>query len=60
MALLPLVDGIILVVKAGETSREVVLRIIQDIEREKLLGIVLNRVEKSLSTNYYYNYYNYY
>lgn len=57
--LLSQVEGVILVVKAGKTDREMVLRIIQDIEKEKLLGIVLNGLEKSLSTSYYY-YYRYY
>ncbi|MGA1825631.1 MAG: polysaccharide biosynthesis tyrosine autokinase [bacterium] len=59
-ALISEVDGVILVVRAGKTNRDTILRIIQDIEKEKLLGIVLNGLEKSLSTRYYYNYYRYY
>ncbi|MGA1825325.1 MAG: polysaccharide biosynthesis tyrosine autokinase [bacterium] len=55
--LIKLVDGVILVVEAGKTNREIVLRITQDIGREKLLGIVLNGLEKCRSSRYYYNYY---
>jgi len=58
--LLSQVEGVILVVKAGKTNREMVLRIIQDIEKEKLLGIVLNGLEKSLSTSSSYYYYHRY
>ena len=58
--LLKEVEGVILVVKAGKTNRELLARIIQDIEKKKLLGIVLNGLEKSLSNRYYYGYYHYY
>jgi len=59
MVLLSQVEGVIMVVKAGKTNREILLRIIQDIEKKKLLGVVLNGLEKSLSNSYYYNYYYY-
>ena len=50
------VDGIILVVKAGTTDREIVFRVIKDINRDKLLGVVLNCVTKSLTKQPYYYY----
>jgi protein-tyrosine kinase len=60
-----LVDGIILVVRAGVTPRETVHQAINLIGKEKLLGIILNQVEfKSSglfkkyfgSNGYYYSY----
>lgn len=60
MVLLSQADGIIMVVRAGKTNRETVLRILEDMEKEKFLGVVLNGLERSLSTRYYYNYYQYY
>jgi protein-tyrosine kinase len=59
MVLLSQVDGIVLVVKAGKTNREMVQRAMQDMERKRLLGIVLNGIEKSLSTKEYYYQYQY-
>ena len=53
-------DGVIIVVRARKTNREIVLRAIQNIGKEKLLGVVLNGLEKSFSSSYYYNYYQYY
>jgi len=60
-----LVDGVILVVRAGKTPRETVEQALNLLEREKLLGLILNNVEfKSSglflryfgSTDYYYGY----
>jgi exopolysaccharide/PEP-CTERM locus tyrosine autokinase len=51
-----IVDGIIVVVKAGQTSRESVKKAIASLEKEKLLGFVLNHLEfksPSLSSRYY-------
>jgi len=53
------VDGIILVVKAGTTDREIVLRTIRDMDRDKFLGVVLNCLKKSLSNQQYYYYTDY-
>jgi Mrp family chromosome partitioning ATPase len=52
-----MVDGIIVVVLAGKTPREVVQRAVKDINKEKILGVVLNQsVTKSSSypPGYYY------
>lgn len=57
--LLSQMEGVIIVVRAGKTNRDLVLSAIKDIDKEKLLGIVLNGIQKSL-TNRYYSYYHYY
>jgi capsular exopolysaccharide synthesis family protein len=53
-----MVDGIIVVVLAGKTPREVVQRAIKDINKEKILGIVLNQIKAKSSyyhsSGYYY------
>lgn len=58
-----MVDGVILVIKGGETSRELARRS-QQLLREvnaKVLGVVLNKIDKTSSKYYYTNYYkNYY
>ena len=51
-----LVDGIILVVRAGVTPRETVQQALATVEREKVLGIVLNDLEfesGGLSSRYF-------
>lgn len=51
-----LVDGIILVIRAGVTPRETVMQALSTVERDKLLGIVLNDLEfesDSLSARYF-------
>lgn len=57
-----MVDGIILVVRAGHTSRESVQRAIKSIDHQKIIGVVFNRVDIKPSAYYseYYRYYNYY
>ena len=60
-----LVDGIILVIRAGVTPRETVQQALATVEREKVLGIVLNDLEFESdgltsryfgSSKYYYRY----
>lgn len=54
------IDGIILVVKAGKTNREIVARTVESLGKEKILGIVFNMAQEPIKS-YYYNYnYNYY
>lgn len=57
--LLSQVDGVILVVQAGKTDRRIVQKIIQDMDKEKLLGVVLNCLPKSISNQQYYYYTHY-
>ncbi len=61
MLLAPKMDGIVMVVKAGTTQREVVLRAVEILEssRHKILGVVLNNMNNRLPYYYDYNYYGY-
>ncbi len=54
-------DGVILVVRAGTVSHEVIRRAADQIEAVKgrILGVLLNRVDLRRD-GYYYNYYRYY
>jgi capsular exopolysaccharide synthesis family protein len=50
-------DGAMLVVRAGKTRYTLVDKLLDQIPREKVLGVVLNRAdEQPDSTNYYYQY----
>ena len=50
-------DGALLVVRAGKTRYSLVDKLLEQIPREKVLGVVLNRAEDQPdSTNYYYQY----
>jgi len=54
-----MVDGVIVVVLAGKTPREVVQKAVTSINKEKILGIVLNQSEVKHhyhSSEYYYSY----
>ena len=57
-----MVDGIILVVRAGHTSRESVQSAIKSIDREKIIGVVFNQIDikPSAYSSEYYRYYQYY
>jgi non-specific protein-tyrosine kinase len=51
-----MVDGILIVVRAGETARETVKQAISSLEKEKILGVVLNDLQFKSSglTNRYF------
>ena len=54
-----IVDGIILVVKAGKTDKKLVKKTVELLGRKKILGVVLNHCQ--VETKQYYKYYkNYY
>jgi protein-tyrosine kinase len=57
-----MVDAIILVVRAGYTSRESVQNAIKSIDRQKIIGVVFNQIDVKPSTysSEYYRYYQYY
>ena len=57
-ALARLVDGIIVVVKYGSTSRKIVSDLINKLGRDKLLGAIINNFDMHLSnySGYYYRY----
>jgi succinoglycan biosynthesis transport protein ExoP len=50
------VDGVIVVARAGQTSRKAVASVLATLNRlrAKVIGIVLNEVHKELSDSYYY------
>jgi capsular exopolysaccharide synthesis family protein len=54
------VDGVLVVARAGQTSRKAVANVLATLNRlrAKVVGIVLNEVHKELSDSYYY--YGYY
>lgn len=61
MLLASKMDGVVIVVKAGATQREVVRRAVEVLEsnRHKILGVVLNNMDNSLPYYYNYSYYGY-
>ena len=55
------VDGIIVVVKYGSTSREAVKDLVESLGKKKILGVIVNRFDLSSLNNYNYGAYkNYY
>jgi non-specific protein-tyrosine kinase len=56
LAFAPLVDHVLLVVRAGKTPLPDVQRALEMLPKEKILGIVLNRHDEP-QKNYYYRYY---
>jgi non-specific protein-tyrosine kinase len=57
MALAPFVDGIVVIVKANTTSRDMVKKAIDLLPKEKILGVVLNAHDVDVRTYYYYHKY---
>jgi Mrp family chromosome partitioning ATPase len=57
-----MVDGIILVVRAGYTTRESVQNAIKSIDRQKIIGVIFNQIDVKPSAYFseYYRYYQYY
>ena len=55
-----LVDGVILVVMAGQVPKAAVRRVIDTLGREKIIGIVFNQKNLKPSKHYYDRYYRYY
>ncbi len=51
------VDGVIIVTRAGQTSRKAVAAVIQTLQRLRanVLGIVMNDVNKEMTDSYYYD-----
>lgn len=53
-------DGALLVVRAGKTRYAMVERLLEQLPRERMLGVILNRADEELeSTAYYYQKRNY-
>jgi capsular exopolysaccharide synthesis family protein len=51
-----MVDGIILVIRAGYTSRESVQGAIKSVDRQKIIGVVFNQIDAKPSTYFSENY----
>ena len=51
------IDGIIFVVRAGVTSREMVKRSVASLDKNKIIGLVFNMVQDRIKSNYYNYYY---
>ena len=51
------IDGILLVVRYGKSSRKVIQESVEKVGKDKLLGVVFNCFEGKFSNEYYYNYY---
>nr|MBN2278036.1 CpsD/CapB family tyrosine-protein kinase [candidate division Zixibacteria bacterium] len=61
MLLLDEMDGAILVVKAGSTQRDIVLRA-RDLlasQKNKIIGVIVNNINETLPYHYNYSYYGY-
>jgi Mrp family chromosome partitioning ATPase len=54
-----MVDGAVLVVKAGSTPLNQVERAVAALGRDRILGVVLNHAEESSSLDHGYGYYRY-
>jgi exopolysaccharide/PEP-CTERM locus tyrosine autokinase len=59
-ALAKRVDGVLLVIKAGKTPRKLINEIIEQIGREKIIGVVLNWYDIPFTKYYGYGKYNKY
>ena len=53
-------DGALLVVRAGKTRYSLVERMLDQLPRERMLGVVLNRVDQEMDSNSYYYQHGYY
>lgn len=47
-------DGALLVVRAGKTRYAMVNKLLEELPRERMLGVVLNRADEELESNSYY------
>jgi capsular exopolysaccharide synthesis family protein len=56
------VDGVLVVTRAGETSRKAVASVVASLRRLRaaVIGVVLNEVNKEMSDSYYYGHYSKY
>jgi protein-tyrosine kinase len=57
LAFAPLVDGIVVVIEAGRTTREDLSQCLEMLEKFNVLGVVLNKMEKKEQNNAHYDYY---
>lgn len=50
------VDGVLMVVRAGRTPRDYMVKALQSFSANKLMGVVLNGAELGMGSKYYYYY----
>lgn len=60
MLLSRMVDGVILVMKVEQTPKETISRALKDIDRQKIIGVVLNQMNFKTSPYYFKYYHTYY
>jgi capsular exopolysaccharide synthesis family protein len=53
-------DGALMVVRAGKTRYAIVDRLLEELPRERMLGVVLNRADEELESGAYYHQQRYY
>jgi Mrp family chromosome partitioning ATPase len=53
-------DGALLVIRAGKARYALVDRLLNQLPRERILGVVLNRVDEELDSSSYYYEHDYY
>lgn len=53
-------DGALLVVRSGKTRYAIVDRLLDQLPRERILGVILNRADASLDSQSYYYQHRYY
>ena len=57
LAFAPLMDGIVLVIEAGHTTREEVAQCLDMVSDFNVLGLVLNKINRKKGEDLYYDYY---
>ncbi len=59
MLLAKMVDGVVLVLMADQTPKQAISRALKGIDRQKMIGVVLNQIDFKPSSHYarYYRYY---
>ena len=57
LAFAPLMDGIVLVIEAGRTTREELAQCLEMVSEFNVLGLVLNKVNRKKGEDSYYDYY---
>ena len=59
MLLAKMVDGVVLVLMADQTPKQAISRALKGIDRQKIIGVVLNQIDLKPSSHYsrYYRYY---
>jgi protein-tyrosine kinase len=57
LAFAPLMDGIVLVIEAGQTTREALSQCLEMVSEFNVLGVVINKIAKNKGEAAYYDYY---